>query len=141
MVKFRDLSQAASKLKTNGANAAPFYTANAKGAAATWASNAAAAEQNWAQGVQGAVSRNAFATGVNNAGASKYANAIDSKGSARFADGISKAGPAWTAGFGKIAQTVAGTDIGPRGPRGSQANKQRSAAMQDAFRKAAGRAA
>lgn len=140
-VKFRDLSVAAAKLKTNGQAAAQTYAANAKAAAGDWATNTGASGDAWTAGVQGAISRNGFVHGVTKAGAGKYGNAIDAKGQSRFSDGIGKAGPAWQAGFGPIAAAVAGTNIGPRGARGSQQNKDRAAAMADAFRKASGRAA
>lgn len=140
-VKFRDLAVAAQKLKTNGMNAAATYAANAKASAGDWATNTAASADAYAQGVTQAISSGRFAHGVNKAGAGKYGAAIDAKGQSRFSDGISKAGPAWQAGFGPIAQAVAGTNIGPRGARGSQQNASRATAMADAFRRASGRAA
>lgn len=135
-VKFRDLTVAAKKLGTNGANAAGTYATNAQAAASTWQDHTAGSEANWEQGVQQAISAKRFSAGVTKAGAGKYSGQIAAVGQARFSDGIQKAGPAWTRGFGAIAQRVAGFDPGPKGIRGSVQNKARAAAMSDAFRAA-----
>lgn len=132
-VKFRDLNQAATKLQQNGANAQKNYVTNAQAAGQTWAANTAAAEPNYEAGVQRAITNGNFGKGVTKAGAGKYSAQIAAVAGPRFGDGMSKAGPAWSKGFGPIAAAVASVDIGPRGPRGSPQNKQRAAAMSDAF--------
>lgn len=136
LVKFKDLSASASKLATNGQNAATAYKTNAVAAAQTWQDNTAASSDNYTKGVQDAISRGAFAKGVASAGAGKYSAQVQTVGGTRFSDGMSKAGPAWQKGFAPIAAAVQGKDIGPRGPRGSAQNKQRAANMADAFRAA-----
>lgn len=132
-VKFRDLNQAATKLQTNGASAQKNYVTNASAAGGTWATNTAAAEPNFEAGIQKAIANGNFGKGVQKAGAGKYTAQINAVAGPRFGDGMSKAGPAWTKGFQPIAAFVAGVDVGPRGPRGSQQNKQRSSATSDAF--------
>lgn len=136
LVKFRDLNASAAKLSQNGQQAATAYKTNASAAAQTWQDNTVASNDNYKQGVQDAIGRDAFAKGVARAGAAKYSSQIAAVAGPRFSDGMSKAGPAWQKGFGPIAAAVSGKDIGPRGPRGSQQNKQRSANMSDAFRAA-----
>ena len=136
LVKFRDLGVASQKLQTNGKNSSKTYATNAKAAAGDWHAATSASGENWSKAVREASDNNRFIAGVNKAGATAYSSAIDLVGQNRFEDGISKAGPKWNKGFGEIAASVAGTDIGPRGITGSSENKQRSAAMQDAFRAA-----
>jgi len=136
VVKFRDLGQSATKLQTNGQNASQRYATNAVASAGDWATNTAASGDNWAQGVQGAITRGSFASGVTKAGPGKYSAQVTAFGQSRFSDGISKAGASWQKGFSPIAQSVAGKDIGPRGPRGSQANYDRAKNMAQAFRAA-----
>lgn len=136
LVAFKDLTASATKFTQRGANASADYTKNAGNAGATWATNAAAAGASWQAGVQDAITRDAFHKGVSKAGAAKYTAQIAAVAGPRYADGIGKAGPAWQKGFGAIAAAVSGKDIGPRGARGSQANKTRASNMSDAFRAA-----
>jgi hypothetical protein len=135
-VKFRDLGVAAQKLAQNGQAAAGRYVTAATAAAQTWQDHASGSEANWEAGIQAAITNKRFQAGVMKVGAAKYSGKIQLVGQNRFSDGISKAGPNWTKGFGAIAQQVAGVDLGPRGIRGSQQNKQRAANMSDAFRAA-----
>lgn len=136
MVNFKDLSKSAAKFTQNGANAQSAYVANAAAAGGTWQANTEASDANYASGVQAAISRGAFKTGVTKAGSAKYTRQINAVAGPRFADGITKAAPAWQANFGAIAQQVANTTLPARGPRGSQANYQRATAMAQAFRAA-----
>jgi hypothetical protein len=133
MVKFRDLNTASQKLQQNGQNAAAIYVKNATAAAGTWAANTAASEPNYVAGVQAAAQRGAFGKGVAKAGAGRYSGQITSVGQTRFSDGMSKAGPRWQANFSPLATAVSNVDIGPRGLRGSVANKSRASAMSDAW--------
>lgn len=133
MVKFRDLNTASAKLQQNGQNAAAIYAKNAAASAPTWAANTAASEANYVAGVQAAAQRGAFGKGVAKAGPARYAGQVTAVGQNRFSDGMSKAGPRWQANFTPLANAVANTDIGPRGLRGSAANKARASAMSDAW--------
>lgn len=133
VVAFKDLGSSAVKLAQRGGQASGEYTKNAAAAANDWHTNTAASNQNWKDGINAAMTRDSFSKGVAAAGPAAYANQVNAVGGTRFADGMSKAGPKWQAGFGKIAQQVAGKDLGPRGIKGSAANKQRSANMQDAW--------
>lgn len=132
-VTFKDLSKSAAKFTQNGAQGQTAYVANASAAAQRWNDHTVASEANYVAGVQAAASRGAFGKGVTKAGPAKYAKQINAVAGPRFADGIGKAGPTWQAGFAPAAQFVSSVDIGNRGLRGSQANKARSSAMQDAF--------
>jgi hypothetical protein len=136
VVAFKDLAGTATKFAQRGSNASGEYTKNAAAAAGDWHANTAASNDNWKTGTQDAMTRDAFAKGVAAAGPQAYASQVAAVGGTRFADGISKAGPKWQAGFGKVATLVAGKDLGPRGIKGSQQNKQRAANMSDAWRAA-----
>jgi hypothetical protein len=132
MVTFRDLNGSSTKLQTNGSAAAGIYAKNAAASQPTWAANTAAAEPLYVQGVTAAAQAGRFGKGVQKSG-TRYSSQVTAVGQNRFSDGMSKAGPRWLAGFGPIAQAVANTDLGPRGIRGSAANKTRAAAMSDAW--------
>lgn len=136
VVAFKDLGASATKLAQRGQNASADYTKNAVAAAGDWHTNAAASNQNWKDGINAAVGRDAFSKGIQAAGPQAYATQVQAVGGTRFSDGMSKAGPKWQAGFGKIAAMVQGKDLGPRGIKGSPANKQRAANMSDAWRAA-----
>jgi hypothetical protein len=136
MVNFRDLAKSAAKFTNSGQAAQQAYVTNAAASGQTWQDHTVASEPNYVAGVNAAAQRGAFGKGVSKAGAAKYVKQINAVGGARFVDGISKAGPAWQTNFGAIATQVANTTLPARGPRGSQQNKQRAAAMSDAFRAA-----
>jgi hypothetical protein len=131
-VQFRDLNGSSTKLQTNGSNAAATYAKNAAAAQAAWSTNTAASEPNYVAGVQAAAARGAFGKGVGKSG-TRYSSQVTAVGQNRFSDGMSKAGPRWLANFQPMAAAVAGTDLGPRGVRGSAQNKTRAAAMSDAW--------
>jgi len=136
VVKFGDLSDAAKKFSQNGQNAAPMYAKNATAAAADWHSQTLASEENYKTGVTRAANEGRFGRGVQKAGAEGYRSGVATVGQNRFSEGMSKGGATWSAEFGKVAQVVAGKDIGPRGITGSQENKNRAANMADAWRAA-----
>ena len=133
MVKFKDLATSGKKFSDNASAASPTYVKNASASGQTWQDNTVAGADNFAKGVSAAVANGTFAKGVAKAGSAKYVKQIAAVAGSRYTDGVTKGAPAWQAGFGPIAAAVSSVDIGPRGPRGSQANKQRSSAMQDAF--------
>lgn len=136
VVKMPELGSASQKFTKNGQSASQEYVQKAAAAANDWHVNTSASETNYERGVQEAIGRKAFARGVANAGPQAYSTAISTSAGSRFSDGISKAGAKWQKGFGQIAAKVQGIDIGPRGITGSPENKQRAAAMADAFRAA-----
>src|ERR1700732_863335 len=133
VVAFKDLASSATKFAQSGQNASAAYTKGAGAAGQKWHDNTSASSATWAAGVQQAVTRGAYQKGVDSAGPSAYTAQIAAVGGTRFSDGISKAGPKWQAKFGKIAAMVSGKDLGPRGLKGSPANKQRAANMSDAW--------
>lgn len=135
-VSFRDLGATATKFAQRGASASTEYVKNAAAAANDWHANTAASNDNWKAGMNDAIARDAFKKSIDAAGPTAYANQVNAVGGSRFTDGISKAGPKWQKGFGAVAAQVQGKELGPRGIKGSPQNKQRAAAMSDAWRAA-----
>jgi len=90
------------------------------------------AADNWEQGVQDAISEGRFENGVNNPTQSWQQAALE-VGSQRFTQSASQAGDQWTNGFEDFASALESLSLQPRGPRGSEANFQRSRAVGEAL--------
>jgi len=129
------------------ANATKKWTANASGAGATYAANAQAASN--AQSTNAIAAADSWLQGVNNAGtkmftqgltaaqqANKYSSRVASVGASRYSDGVSKSAGTFQTQITKVLNVEAGVQLSPKGPKGSQANIQRSTEMQQALRAA-----
>lgn len=101
-----------------------------------WAAAAAASQSNYEAGVQEAISRKAFARGINARGTAGWRAAAAEKGPGRFAQGVQLAQPEYRAKVGPYLDVIAATDLPPRGPRGSAGNYQRVSTLGAALRAA-----
>jgi len=90
------------------------------------------AADSWATGVQEAINNGTFSDGVNNPTQSWQQAALE-VGSSRFTQSASQAGDQWSNGFSDFADTLESLNLQPRGPRGSEANFQRSRAVGEAL--------
>ncbi len=101
-----------------------------------WAGPTAAAEQTWAQGVQDAIARGSFATGVNEAGNSRWQSRSAKVGAERFSPGVAASVDRFQQAMGPVLATIQGVTLPPRGPRGSAGNLQRVQLIADALHQA-----
>jgi hypothetical protein len=100
----------------------------------SWAANASAAEGNYRSGVTQAASSGRFGKGVQKAGDAKWKKGATEKGPARFAQGVAVAESDYSGAMAPVLETIARTDLPPRGPVGSDGNYGRVAAIGKALR-------
>lgn len=91
----------------------------------SWAQATAAAESAYESGVQDAISRKSFASGVQKAGDNTWLQGIQTKGVQRFAPGVQAAQQKYDANFAPYRQVIESTQLPPRGRRGDPANLER----------------
>jgi len=90
------------------------------------------AADSWETGVQNAIQNGTFEDGVNNPTQSWQEAALE-VGASRFTQSASQAGDQWRNGFSDFQDTLESLNLQPRGPRGSEANFQRSRAVGEAL--------
>ncbi|MCL6552924.1 MAG: hypothetical protein K6W08_07370 [Firmicutes bacterium] len=134
-VKVKDAATAATKFAQRAAAAAPDYAAGVRGAGQDWQAAAVAAAENYAAAVTEAIGRNAFARGVQAAGAQTYEQRAATVGARRFPEGVREAQPRWQEEVQPYLQTIAGLTLPPRRPKGDPANFARVQAIGEALRR------
>ncbi len=138
MPAIRDTRQLQEKWARKAQQATPDYESGVRQPKTDWQQAAEAARDAWAQGVQQAVQRNAFASGVRRVGTQKWQSGAVEKGARRYGEGVNVAAQqnAWQQGFEPFAQVIQGTTLPPRGPKGDPRNIERVATMARALREA-----
>ena len=96
---------------------------------------AIAAAPNYAAGVQAAITRGAYAKGLQASGKAGWLRGITEKGVNRFAEGVASGAAKYAMNSGKYDTARAAAESMPRGPKGSEANFQRAKAVGLALRK------
>jgi len=134
-VKVTDAATGSRRFAQRGAAAAGDYAEGVRGAGQDWQQGAVAAADNYNAGVQEAITRNAFARGVQQAGASKYEQKATTVGARRFPEGVREAGPAWEQATAPFLQTIAALTLEPRRPKGDPANFRRVEQIGQALRR------
>lgn len=89
-----------------------------------WADPAVAAAPSWEIGVQEAIARGGYASGVE-AARTKWKRKSLALGPVRFGPGVRAAEEDQAAGFAPYREVIAGLTLVPRGPRGSLGNYER----------------
>ena len=112
---------------------APQYKAGVESPRRSWSESAAAADEARKAGLAAADARNAFSEGVRAAGDEKWKRRASVLGSQRYGAGVQAAEPEYRSGFSKYHSVIAGTTLGPRGPRGAPGNYDRSRQMGEAL--------
>lgn len=127
--------QSATKFVERAGAATQDYVSGAESSGKDQAAAAIAAAPNYAAGVQAAISRGAYAKGLQQSGKQGWLNGIRTKGQNRFAEGVSAGAVKYAANSGKYDSARGAADSLPRGPKGSEANYARSKAVGMALRK------
>jgi hypothetical protein len=130
MPPVRRLDRAKRRFETRAATAVPEYLEGVE-ENDSWEQNTAAAQANYDAGVQKASQQKRFTKGVRRAGQSKYRDGVRTKGGGRYSEGVAQAGDQWEAGFAPYRDAIERQTLPARGPKGSQANKQRMLANLD----------
>lgn len=136
MADIKPLSAIAKKWGRNSATAGDAYRDGVGSPRRSWAASANAADDARKQGLADADARDAFRKGVDAAGDAKWKRNAETLGPARFRQGVANAEPEFQSGFSKFHQTIQGTTLPPRGPKGSPENLERVRAIADALHKA-----
>lgn len=133
MVNVADVNESADKFERRTSQAQQDYEAGVSAVSDSEQQSATLeAQDNWQQGVQDAINEGRFQDGVSNPKRSWQQAALED-GSTRFTQGASKAGDTWANAFGEYADTLESLNLEPRGPRGSEANYNRSRAVGEAL--------
>lgn len=111
------------------------YSAGVQQPRTPWAAAAAAANDRYKAGVTEAASQNRFVKGINAAGDARWQQKALAKGPSRFAEGVAMSGPDYQAAVQPYIDTIASTQLPPRGPKGDPRNLLRVAAISTALRK------
>lgn len=100
-----------------------------------WAAASVAAGGRYQQAVTEAASAGRYGKGVNAAGDQRWQSKSLAKGPSRFAEGVALSGPDYQEAVRPYLDTIAATQLPPRGPKGSPQNLQRVAVIAQALRK------
>ena len=133
MAEIKPMSRVAEKWGANSALAGDSYREGVGSPRRSWSAAAAAADDARRQGLAEADARDAFKTGVQAAGDTKWKANSTILGPARYRQGVANAKPAFAAGFSKYHGVIAGVTLPPRGPKGSPENLERVRVIADAL--------
>lgn len=101
-----------------------------------WQEATSAGHERWAQGVQAAVARGSFKSGVENAGTQTWQKATLAKGPSRWTQGVQAAGPDFAEGFAPYHAVLQSLELPERGVKGDPGNINRVAAVAAALHEA-----
>lgn len=130
----KSASQSAEKFVRNAGAAAQDYVAGAEQTSKDQAALAIAAAPNYNAGVQAAITRGAYAKGLQKSGKAAWIAGVKNKGVNRFGEGVANSASKYatnSARFDTARNAAAST---PRGPKGSAANLNRVSVVVNALR-------
>uniref|UniRef100_A0A6H2A037 Uncharacterized protein n=1 Tax=viral metagenome TaxID=1070528 RepID=A0A6H2A037_9ZZZZ len=136
MAAIRSISELADKYKRVTPGRSADYKAGVEKPKADWATQAGAANEAWKGGVQDAISRNAFASGVNEKGTAGWKADTLQKGPERWAPGIGYGTPKFASNFGPYRDVIERTVLSPKYAKGDPRNLIRVAEIANALRAA-----
>ncbi|HEV8585918.1 MAG TPA: hypothetical protein VGT02_13195 [Methylomirabilota bacterium] len=110
------------------------YTAGVAGAGGRWAPAAKAGEQNYRTGVTAAAGAGRYGRGIDRVGDGKWHKNAQTKGSQRYGPGAQAAEGDFGTAIGPVLEVIGRTDLPARGPKGADANYNRSSAVGKALR-------
>ena len=102
----------------------------------SWAQATSEAEENYNTGVQEAISRGAFGSGVQDAGDQAWKDGAMKKGVSRWPQGVRLGGPKYQSGFAPYHSVIASKTLSPRGPKGDPRNYTRVQEIGEALHEA-----
>lgn len=131
-----DASSVADKWAQRAGAAQSEYVSKVK--QSTWKAEAAAGEANFATAMQAAIAAKKRLAGINKVSDQDWQNKVEAK-AGRFTEGVTQGKDAMATGIGAVLNDIkaAMPNLGPRGPKGSPGNYQRSQKLGDALHAAA----
>lgn len=129
------VARVAEKWSRRASGASQDYRSGVESTPKSWSAAASAAEANYKAGVIEAANAGRFGAGVKRVGDAKWKNNAAAKGPGRYSEGVTVGAPDFASGIAPVLDTIARTDLPPRGPAGTEANYNRSSAIGRALRK------
>lgn len=131
----KSASQSAQKFVERAGAASGDYVSGAEQTTKDQSAAAIAAAPNYAAGVQAAITRGAYAKGLQASGKAGWLKGVKEKGANRFAEGVASGAGKYATNSGKYDSARGAAASLPRGPKGSEANYTRSKVVGQALRK------
>ncbi len=132
----KSAQQSAQKFVDRAGAASQDYLAGAQSTTKDQSAAAIAAAPNYAAGVQAAITRGAYAKGLQESGKAGWLKGIAEKGVNRFGEGVASGAGKYAINSGKFDSARGAAASLPRGPKGSEQNFARAKAVGQALRKA-----
>ena len=132
----KSASQSMQKYVERAGAASGDYARGAQETTKDQAAAAIAAAPSYAAGVQAAITRGAYAKGLQASGKSGWLKGVTEKGANRFAEGVASGATSYATESAKYDGARGAAASLPRGPKGSEQNFARSKAVGQALRKA-----
>lgn len=132
----KSASQSAQKFVERAGAASGDYVSGAQGTSKDQAAAAIAAAPNYAAGVQAAITRGAYAKGLQASGKAGWLKGVTEKGANRFAEGVASGSGKYATNSGRYDSARNAASSLPRGPKGSEQNFARAKAVGQALRAA-----
>lgn len=125
MADIKPITTISNKWGKNASAAGGAYKDGVSNPRRSWSQSAAAADDSRKAGLAAADARDAYRTGVTNAGDAKWKNNATKLGAARYPQGVQNAQPDFAQGFAPYHAVISGLTLTPRGPKGSPENLER----------------
>lgn len=119
------LQQAKERFEQAGLTMGNRYIEGAQGKGSEWASQAVARKANWVQGVQQAVNKDSYSSGIREAGAAAYDRGVEQKGETNWSSGMQIGSAKYESKVSKFASLWSQKLPTPRGVAGSPENRKR----------------
>lgn len=136
MAEIKNIAQIREKYARVTPGRAEDYASGVAAPRKDWAKVTALAEPAYKAGVTAAMTRGAFAKGVNAAGTAKWQGRALTVGAERWGPGVTAAVDAYERGFSPFRATIEKLTLPPRFPVGDARNYARVQAIGEALRKA-----
>jgi len=125
MANIRSMSDISKKWAEVTPQRAPQYEAGVRNPKKDWGTATAAANDSWKAGIQAAVARDGFKTGVTKAGTERWKRGAAEKGTARYGPGVQVAQGDYEKGFAPYRDVIERTALPPRYARRDPRNLER----------------
>jgi hypothetical protein len=132
----KSASQSSAKFVERAGAASGDYVSGAQSTSKDQAAAAIAAAPNYNAGVQAAITRGAYAKGLQTSGKAGWLKGVTEKGANRFAEGVASGASKYATNSGKYDGARGAANSIPRGPKGSEANFNRAKVVGQALRAA-----
>jgi hypothetical protein len=128
------VSRVAAKWARRAASASGEYEEGVRSTTRSWAAASAAGEANYKTAVTAAAGAGRYGKGVQRSGDTKWKKNTVEKGPMRFAQGVQVGEADYSSQIAPYLDVISKTDLPARGPKGAEANYNRSATIGKALR-------